>query len=100
MSRTARIASFGSAGLLVICGTAGAIFLPGEAGEIVAMVLIGLGLILATALVFLEVGLSEDQERAREQVRRDRERTRRPPGPAGRRRPTLGRSTGHRRRLS
>ena len=30
------------------------------------MVLIGLGLVAATSLVFLEVGLSEDRERARE----------------------------------
>jgi hypothetical protein len=100
MSPAARIASFGSAGLLVICGAVGAAVLPGEAGQIAGMVLIGLGLILATGLVFLEVGLSEDQERERERTAEDRARTGRGPVRSPRlKRPNLGRSRGHRRRL-
>jgi UDP-N-acetylmuramyl pentapeptide phosphotransferase/UDP-N-acetylglucosamine-1-phosphate transferase len=53
-----------------------------EVAEIVALVLVGLGLIGVTGLVFLEVGLSEDRERERESRRAERlkhrERPRRP----------------------
>ncbi len=106
MSPASRIACFGSAGLLVISGAVCSAVLPGEAGEIVGMVLIGLGLILATAFVFMEVGLSEDRERAWEKRAREQraraERGQDQGGTPGRRlrRPNLGRSTGHRRRLS
>lgn len=65
MSKRARILSFGCAGLLVAAGVAGAIAFSGTFGQVLALVLIGLGFVLATALVFLEVGLSEDRERAR-----------------------------------
>jgi hypothetical protein len=96
LSPGARIASFGSAGVLVIAGAACAALLSGVAGQILAMVLVGLGLILATALVFLEVGLSEDRERARAAPRQI---GRRPP-PSRRLKPAhLGRSRGQRRRL-
>jgi hypothetical protein len=61
-------------------------------GELLALVLISLGLVLATSLVFLEVGLSEDRERAREQRR-----VRRRPQLGGRRR--LDRMRGRSRRL-
>jgi heme A synthase len=102
MSPAARIAAFGSAGLLVICGAVGAAVIPGEAGQIVGMVLIGMGLILATAFVFMEVGLSEDHEREREEREREEDQRDQEPGATLRRlkRPNLGRSTGHRRRLS
>jgi hypothetical protein len=101
MSLQARIASFGSAAVLVIAGAVCAALLSSSAGQIVGLVLIGLGLILATALVFLEVGLSEDRQLAREE--REREQSRRSTRPRttpGRlRRPDLGRSRDHRRRL-
>jgi hypothetical protein len=111
MSPAARIASFGSAGLMVICGTVCAFVISGEVGQILAMVLIGLGLVLATAFVFLEVGLSEDRERAREErareeragarAREERQRARRLAPPPGRlRRPSIKRSRDHRRRPS
>lgn len=95
MSRRSRILSFGSAALLVVLGTVGAIAFSSTVGQVAAMVLIGLGLILATGLVFLEVGLSEDRERAREAQRARREGA--PPHPAGGRR--LGRLRGSRRKL-
>ena len=99
MSPTGRIASFGSAGLMVVCGAVCAAVIGGEVGQLLAMILIGLGLILATAFVFLEVGLSEDRERARER-RAQEERARGVAPRSGRlRRPSLGRSRGHRRRL-
>lgn len=81
----------------------------GGAGEVLAVVLIGTGFVLATGLVFLEVGLSEDRERerereqARERELRERDRRRGVLGQRGGtprlKRPRLGRSRGHRRRL-
>lgn len=83
---------FGSATLLVLAGAAGAVVFSGTVGQVMALVLIGLGFVLATSLVFLEVGLSEDRQRARERVRERIKRDRR-------RRPRLGRMRGTRRRL-
>jgi hypothetical protein len=106
MSRRSRIVGFGSAALLVVAGgVCAAVFSPGL-GENLALVLISLGAILAVSLVFLEVGLSEDRERAREGAERAREareteRKRRPPEEPGRRsvRPRLQRTRGRPRRL-
>lgn len=64
MSKRSRVLGFGSALLLVAAGVAGALSVSGTVGQVLALVLIGLGFVLATALVFLEVGLSEDRERA------------------------------------
>jgi hypothetical protein len=73
MTRRSRIVGFGSAALLVVLGAiCAAVFSPGL-GEDLALVLIGLGAILAVSLVFLEVGFSEDRERAREEAARARE---------------------------
>jgi hypothetical protein len=72
MSTRARIVGFGSAALLVIAGVACAVFVADGTGEVLTLVLMGTGLIVATSLVFLEVGLSEDRERARELARRGR----------------------------
>jgi hypothetical protein len=70
----------------VVCAAAVA----GEAGQILALVLIGGGLVGFIGLAFLEVGLSEDRERERERRRRERpprpDRGRRLPRPAPRRR--------------
>jgi hypothetical protein len=96
LSPAARIASFGSAGVLVVAGAVCAAVLSGVAGQILAMVLIGLGLILGTALVFLEVGLSEDRERARETPHQT---GRRSHPPRRVKPPRLDRSRGRRRRL-
>ena len=102
MSRLSRLLAFGSAALLVVIGAACGAVVAGTAGQILALVLIGTGLVLATGLVFLEVGLSEDRERAREE--RQAARAARAAGrPAGSTpatgRSKLGRSRGHRRRL-
>jgi hypothetical protein len=73
MTRRSRIVGFGSAALLVVAGAvSAAVFSPGL-GEDLALVLISLGAILAVSLVFLEVGLSEDRERARAEAARARE---------------------------
>lgn len=77
----------------MIAGAVCAAITKGETGQLVGFVLIGVGLILATGLAFLEVGLSEDRERARETKRVSGPRTngRNPP-----RRPALRRLRGPR----
>ena len=98
MSRRSRILSFGSAALLVVLGIAGSLTLKGTAGQLLAFVLVGVGFVLAVGLVFLEVGLSEDRERARAAERQaDDARPPRPRRQIGRR--PLERMRGSRRRL-
>jgi len=58
----------------VLCG----VLLSGEAGQLLAIGLLSIGLGGIVLLVFLEVGLSEDRERAAEDARRQRQA--RPPG--------------------
>jgi hypothetical protein len=65
MTVRARIAAYGLAVLLIVAGAACAAAVGGETGEILALVLIGLGFVAITGFVFLEVGLSEDRERER-----------------------------------
>lgn len=89
--------AFGSTGLLVIAGVVCVAVFSGGTGQFVGFMLIGVGIVIAAGLVFLEVGLSEDRERAREQLELERgqapERSRSSPPPR------LGRSRGHRRTL-
>jgi hypothetical protein len=99
MTGRARVLWFGSAALLLAAGIALAAATSSTAGQVVGIVASGIALVVATSLVFLEVGLSEDRERAaREQNAErdvaDRERLRP-------RRPRLGlpRTRGHRRRI-
>jgi N-methylhydantoinase A/oxoprolinase/acetone carboxylase beta subunit len=73
MSRRSRIVGFGSAGVLVVAGIACAFAFSGTLAQNLAFVLVALGLVLATSLVFYEVGLTEDRDRAREERRRERE---------------------------
>ena len=71
MSSRSRIVAFGSAaGIAVIGGICAAVF-PGLTGQLLALVLISVGLGAVVLLVFYEVGLSEDKERAAEQERRE-----------------------------
>jgi hypothetical protein len=67
MSKRSRVLSFGAAGVLVCAGAACAAAFRGSLGQVLALVLIGIGLVAATSLVFYEVGLSEDRERALEE---------------------------------
>jgi hypothetical protein len=92
MTKRARILAYGSAGLLVVAGVAAVATLSGTFGQLLALVLISVGFVLATSLVFLEVGLSEDRDRARESAKRGKPK-------ALRRRPRLGRMRGRPRRL-
>lgn len=94
MTKRARILAYGSAGLLVVIGVLLGVVVGGTVGQVVALVLVSVGLVLATSLVFFEVGLSEDRERAREGAERARPRKllRRP-------HPRLDRMRGRHRRL-
>jgi uncharacterized membrane protein len=69
-----RILAFGSAAALVVAGAICAVLIGGLTGEVLAIALITLGLGAAVLLMFLEVGLSEERELAREEKRR-RQRT-------------------------
>jgi hypothetical protein len=72
--------AFGSAaGVAVIGGICAAVF-PGLTGQLLALVLISVGLGAVVLLVFYEVGLSEDKERAAEQERRAEQETERTDG--------------------
>jgi hypothetical protein len=66
------VLAFGSAAALVIAGGLCAVLVGGVAGQVLTIVLLSAGLGGAVLLVFLEVGLSEDRERARDEERRRR----------------------------
>ena len=69
MARRTRIVAFGTAAALVVAGALCAALIGGLLGQVLAIALITAGLGGALLLVFYEVGLSEDRERAREQKR-------------------------------
>jgi hypothetical protein len=61
----------------VLAGVVCAAVVGGETGQILALVLVGSGLVGVAGLAFMEVGLSEDRERERDQRRAERDRERR-----------------------
>ncbi len=69
MSTRARFLAFGSAAVVTLAGI-GAALAGGLVGQVLAIALITFGLGGALLLIFLEVGLSEDRERARDEERR------------------------------
>jgi hypothetical protein len=70
-----RILAFGCAAVLVLAGGACAAFAGGIVGEVLTIVLISAGLAGGLLLIFLEIGLEEERDLAREQASR-RERAR------------------------
>ena len=70
MAPRLRILVFGSAAALVIAGGACAALVGGVAGEVLTIVLMSAGLARGLLLVFLEVGLGEERELARDEERR------------------------------
>jgi hypothetical protein len=70
-----RILAFGSAAALVLAGGVCAVLVGGVTGQVLTIVLLSAGLGGAVLLVFLEVGLSEDRERVRDEERRRKRRT-------------------------
>jgi hypothetical protein len=65
-----RIFAFGSCAALVLAGVVCAVLVGGLAGEVLTIVLIAIGLGGAVLLVFLEIGLGEEHDRAREETQR------------------------------
>ncbi len=76
MMRRSRTIRFGAAGALVLAGIVCAIVFGGGLGQNLAFALVALGLVLATSMVFYEVGLTEDRQRASEERERERKRER------------------------
>jgi len=66
VSPRSRIIGYGAAAALVAAGAACAVFVGGLAGELLVIGLISLGLIVAVALIFLEIGFGEERELTRE----------------------------------
>jgi hypothetical protein len=67
MTSRSRALTYGSAALLVLAGILCAVFVGGTTGQLLTFVLIAFGLGGVVLLVFYEVGLGEDRERAREE---------------------------------
>lgn len=78
MSRRNRTLSYGASVVVVIAGAVCAATVPGFAGDLLMFVLVSAGLCAITTLIFLEIGLGEDRDLAREAAARkpDREHTR------------------------
>jgi hypothetical protein len=72
VSPRSRILAFGCAAALVLAGGLCAALVGGVTGEVLTIVLMSAGLGGAVLLAFLEVGLSEDRERAMLEERRRR----------------------------
>jgi hypothetical protein len=70
MAPRARAIAFGSAAALVVAGVICALVIGGVTGEALALGLVSLGFGAVVLLVFLEVGLSEDRDRAKDEERR------------------------------
>ena len=70
MASRPRALAFGSAAALVVAGSICAALVGGLTGEVLAIALITLGLGAVVLLIFLEVGLSEERDLAREEKRR------------------------------
>jgi hypothetical protein len=65
LNRRWRTRRYGAAIGLVLAGVACGATIPGTLGGTLATALIGIGLVGVLSLVFYEVGLSEDRDRAR-----------------------------------
>ena len=72
MSRRDRIRAYGGAVVLALVGGLCGWLVPGLTGDIIRLSLISLALGAVVLIVFYEVGLSEDRERAREERERER----------------------------
>ncbi len=72
VSSRARVWAFGSAGVLVLAGGMCAALVHGLIGQLLTIVLLSVGLGGAVLLLFLEVGLSEDRDRAQDEKRRQK----------------------------
>jgi hypothetical protein len=67
MSPRSRILRYGVSIAVALAGVVCGAVIPGSAGGTAATVLVGIGLVGVLSLIFYEVGLTEDRERARRQ---------------------------------
>jgi len=67
-----RTLAYGTAGAMVLAGGLCAGFVGGVTGEVLTIALVAGGLAGALLLVFLEIGLGEERDLAREERRRRR----------------------------
>ncbi len=72
MSPRRRTLAFGSAAVLVVAGGVCAAAVDGVIGEVLTIILISGGLAGVLLLVFLEIGLGEERDLARDERRRRR----------------------------
>jgi hypothetical protein len=72
-----RILAYGSLAALMLAGAACAALVSGVTGEVLTIVLISVGLGGALLLVFLEIGLGEERDLARDEEARRKRDTRR-----------------------
>jgi hypothetical protein len=84
MSRRGRLLAYGTAAALVVAGGLCAALVDSEFGQLLTIGLLSIGIGGVVLLVFFEIGLSEDRERARA---RERKRRRAPKHPESRSRP-------------
>jgi len=70
MARRTRTLAFGACAALVLAGIVCAAAVSGVTGEVLTIVLLSAGLGGAVLLVFLEVGLGEERDRASRRGRR------------------------------
>jgi hypothetical protein len=76
VSTRGRVLSFGFVAVLVLAGVACAAFVGGVTGEVLTIVLIAAGLGGGLLLIFLEIGLDEERDLARDdELRSARKRT-------------------------
>lgn len=66
LSRRTRVLRYGASVGVALVGVACGALIPGSAGGTAATVLVGLGLVGVVSLIFYEIGLTEDRDRARE----------------------------------
>jgi hypothetical protein len=64
VSRRTRTLGYGASTAVALVGVACGALIPGSAGGTAATVLVGVGLVGVVSLMFYEVGLTEDRERA------------------------------------
>lgn len=86
VSPRARAVRYGASVTVALIGVACGALIPGTAGGTAATVLVGIGLVGVVCLIFYEVGLTEDRDRAREGNRPEPGATqgeRTPPGSPG-----------------
>jgi hypothetical protein len=75
VTKRARLLTYGSIVAVILLAGLARLLFDGFTVEVVSLTVMSLGLGAILLLVFYEVGLSEDKERAKEEAARDRQRS-------------------------